>query len=321
MKGYSVLVAVLLVLALLLGCASKPAEAPVSPPGTGVLPSTETPTPSVPTATSTIAQTPTITQTPTSTPAPSIATIVWTTPSEPVALTVDEAAKRATYKSGGTQVSGFFYKPQGTGPFPAVLLLHGKSGLIDALRTRAASLATQGYVAFAPDYFTPIGMTPEKFDASFYTTSIDSSREVIGNGLEALKSMSYVNPKCLGVMGFSLGGYFAFITASRPDVKGIVSYYGAYAPTLLAPRYPLADIVSQIKVPVLMLHGDKDTLVPIAQADTTRDLLRSKGKEYEYIVYPGVGHGFDIQGSTNYNASATADAEQKALAFFTAKLQ
>ncbi len=200
-------------------------------------------------------------------------------------------------------------------------MLHGKAGLGEGQRSYASWLATQGYVALAPDYFTPIGMTAEKFDASFYTTSVDQAREVMAQGLEALKSLSYVDAKRLGVVGFSLGGYFTFIMASRDDVKGIVSYYGAYAPTLRAPRYPLADIIAQIKAPVLMFHGDKDELVPIADANTAADLLKKNNKQYEYIIYPGVGHAFDIQGGSTYNAQASTDAQQRVLAFFNAKLQ
>ena len=99
--------------------------------------------------------------------------IVWTKPGNPVTLTVDVDANRATYKSSGVDVSGYFYQPQGNGPFPAVLVLHGKSGLGEGSRAYASWLAMQGYVAFAPDYFTPIDMTPEKFDATFYQHNVD----------------------------------------------------------------------------------------------------------------------------------------------------
>lgn len=323
MKSLTVLVAIVVVLALFVGCGQKPASAPTSAPPPALTP-TPTPTPTLTPASSPIptpTPTPTPTPKPTPPPTPTVVPIVWTKPSTPVTLTVDAAANRATYKSSGVDVSGYFYKPQGTGPFPAVLVLHGKSGLIEACRSYASWLASHGYVAFAPDYFTPIGMTAEKFSVSFYTTSIDPAREVLGNGLEALKSLSYADAKRLGVVGFSLGGYITFIMASRDDVKGIVSYYGAYAPTLRASRYPLADIIAQIRVPVLMFHGDKDEAAPIADFETARSLLTNNSKQYEYTIYPGVGHAFDIQGSPNYNAQATADAQQKTLAFLTAKLQ
>ncbi len=263
---------------------------------------------------------PTPTYTPPPTPSAPTTVIVWTTPSAPITLTVDEASNRATYHSGGVQVSGYFYKPSGTGPFPAVLVLHGKGGQNTQTRDRVSWFATQGYVAFAPDYFTPIGMTAEKFTVSFYLNNVDQAREVLGNGLEALKSLSYVAPGRLGVNGHSLGGYLSFILGTRDDVKGIVSVSGAYAPTAPA-RYSLSDICAEIKAPVLMFHCVPDTLVPIDHANTASNLLQSKGKQYEYIVYQDGGHTFDVPGGATYSATATADYPQKMLAFFKEKLQ
>jgi carboxymethylenebutenolidase len=233
---------------------------------------------------------------------------------------VDAAANKAIYKIGNTEVSGYFYRPSGTGPFPAVLVLHGKGGQNLSIRDRASWFATQGYVAFAPDYFTPIGMTAEKFDVTFYKNSVDQVREVLGQGLEALKSLSHVAPGRLGVYGHSLGGYLSFILGTRDDVKGIISCSGAYAPTAPA-RYALTDICSEMKAAVIMFHCDADTLVPIDQANTASNMLKSKGKQYEYIVYPGGGHVFDVPGGPTYSATATADFQQKMAAFLKEKLQ
>jgi carboxymethylenebutenolidase len=232
---------------------------------------------------------------------------------------VEVDANRATYKNSGVNVSGYFYQPQGNGPFPAVLVLHGKSGLGEGSRAYASWLAMQGYVAFAPDYFTPIDMTPEKFDATFYQHNVDQTREHLAYGLEGLRSLPYIASNRIGVVGHSLGGYLAFMLATRDDLKGIVSYYGAYAPAAPA-RYPLADLIIQIRAPVLMFHGDKDDVVPIAHANRAEDVLKRNGKQYEYIIYPGVGHNFDFQSELTYDAKTTADSQQKVLAFFKAKL-
>jgi dienelactone hydrolase len=56
-------------------------------------------------------------------------------------------------------------------------------------------------------------------------------------------------------------------------------------------------------------------------ANTANNLLRSKGKQYEYVVHPGVGHVFDIPGGQTYSATATANFQEKMLAFFQAELQ
>ncbi len=144
-------------------------------------------------------------------------------------------------------------------------------------------------------------------------------REVLGQGLEALKSLPYVAPGRLGLYGHSLGGYLSFIMGTRDDLKGIVSCSGAYAPTVPA-KYPLADICAQVKASVLMFHCEADTFVPIGHAKTAADLLKKNNKQYEYIIYPGAGHVFDVPGGATYSATVTADFQQKMLAFFQAKL-
>jgi carboxymethylenebutenolidase len=167
-------------------------------------------------------------------------------------------------------------------------------------------------------------MTPEKFDITFYLNNVDQAREVMAQGLESLKSLSYVDPKRLAVVGQSLGGYFALIMATRTDLKGVVSYYGAFTGspvTRATTRYSMADIVAQVKAPVLMFQGDKDELVPIANANATQNLLVSSNKQCEYYTYSGVGHAFDIKGAPTYDQKATDDSQQKLLAFLKAKLQ
>jgi carboxymethylenebutenolidase len=240
--------------------------------------------------------------------------IIWSKPATPINLTIDSSAGRANYTVSGTQVSGYFYKPQGTGPFPAVLVLHGRAGLQDAQRLYASWLASQGNVAFAPDYFAPIGMSAASWAGTDYAKYTDQIRELLGRGLEALKSLSYVDSNNLEVVGFSLGGYYAFILATREDVKSIVSYYGAYVGTPLDQTpctYTPAEIINQLKAPVLMFHGDKDELVPIAKADTMNNLIKGAGKSCDYVVYSGAGHAF--------GEPYVAMSKEKVLAFFKVK--
>jgi carboxymethylenebutenolidase len=136
-----------------------------------------------------------------------------------------------------------------------------------------------------------------------------------------MKSVSFIKADCIGVVGFSLGGYFSFWLGTRDDVKAVVSYYGAYAPTVINTQYSLKDIIAQIKAPVLMFHGDQDTMVPIDHANTTADLLKSNNKQYEYIIYQGAEHAFGPQYTSGPNAAANTDSQQRALVFLEAKLK
>ena len=286
---------------LITGCARPPAEKPALTPA----PPLPTSVPSIPPPLPLPSPIPS--PPPVSTPGP--------TPSASL-LKIDANGERASYRSDDVNVSGYFYRPEGAGPFPAVLVLHDSNGLGEKPRAYAAWLASQGYVALAPDYLTPIGVPKEKWSLSDWTKNLLRISKYLGDGVEAIKTLPYVIPNQIAVVGFSLGGYFAFILAGRDDVKGIVSYYGAYVNV-----GEFSGIVAQIRAPVLMLHGDVDQIVPIASANAVQNLLASSNKQFEYITYPGAGHGLDIQGGPNYNAAAAADAQQKTLAFLRAKLR
>ena len=163
----------------------------------------------------------------------------------------------------------------------------------------ASWLASQGYVALAPDYFAPLGVTAKTFDLdTFFVQYSDESREVMTEALECLKSLSYVDGNRLGTVGFSLGGYFGFILASRDDIKGVVSSYGAYhgAPISRRPaKYSWPDRISW--------------------ATEVRGLLTRAGKSFELVVYPNAEHAFDKVGEPTYNAAVTVEARAKTLDF------
>jgi carboxymethylenebutenolidase len=204
-------------------------------------------------------------------------------------------------------------------------VLHTRGGLGAKEQVNAVFLASQGYVALAPDYFTPLGVTGGTFDlATFWLRHTDEAKEVIAQALECLKSLSFVDRNRIGAVGYSLGGYFGFVLANRDDVKGVVSYYGAYHgnPVSSVPtKYAFSDIVLQMRAPVLMLHGDQDTTRPVIVAYGVRALLTLGGKTSQLIVYPGVEHSFDALGTSTFDAAATVDAQARTLDFLRATLK
>lgn len=246
--------------------------------------------------------------------------IMWA-PSTDVGCTVDAGRNTATYLDGSVKATGFFYRPTGTGPFPAVLVLHTRGGLSQFQRDFAAWLAQNGYVALAPDYFSATGVTPATYQLAF-TTKTDAIREDLARGLDCLRSLPYVDPDRLGSVGFSMGGYFNIVLATRDDVKGVVNHYGA-ATGRVGTRYAFTSTADQVKASVLLLHGDQDEDVPYQVAQNVQRVLSQKAVDSQLVTYSGVGHAWDQQGSKiyKYDAAATADANVRTLAFLAAKLQ
>ncbi|MBI4304984.1 MAG: dienelactone hydrolase family protein [Chloroflexi bacterium] len=292
-----------------------------------------TPTPSViPTPTPVTVSTPvpafTVTATPapaapapTLTPPPATAPALSSTPvsTAPIACEVDTTNNRASWTSSGTSNSGYIALPEGAGPFPAVMVLHTSGGLNVHTKAATTALAGHGYVALAPDYFAPEGITRESYDVSVTLTEhVDRIREHLDRGIECLKSLSYVDAGRMATIGFSLGGYFALLLGARDDIDAAVGYYGAYhggGVSRADTKYALADVAAAIKARVLMFHGDADSQVRIRVAQRAQQLLLAAGKESELVVYPGVEHRFDQVDTPVYDAQAAADAGLRTLAF------
>ena len=250
---------------------------------------------------------------------PPLVQIKWTKPIQPITLAVDLAVKKASYKaSDGSVVNGYFNRPQGNGPFPAVMELHGRSGQGDGrvAKTYDAWLASQGYVGFSPNYAAPVGFNPANLDTN-YAPNLDKIRQYLGDGLDALKSLPYVDPNKIYVIGHSLGGEVALYLATRDDVAAVCTYSAAVFPERQN-IYPLGDLISQIKAPMIMFHGDSDKIVPYFIAEVLELFFSYYRRDYELVAVPGADHVFDLEGVPWYHPKAAADAKAKMLSFFKA---
>jgi hypothetical protein len=108
-------------------------------------------------------------------------------------------------------ISGLLAKPEGNGPFPAVVLLHTCGGLRPHVYTDWTNYLTAfGYVTLSVDSFGPRGIT--RCPTPLVRDRRELSRDAYG-ALEYLASLPFIDKERVGVMGFSLGGntidYFA----------------------------------------------------------------------------------------------------------------
>ena len=211
---------------------------------------------------------------------------------------------------------GVLIVPDGSGPFPAVIVLHGSDGGTASTRTIARQFAEAGYVALALCYFG----CP---DTPFFLQDIDL--EVIMDAVDYLKKRDDVQADAIALVGYSRGAELALIVgALDPDVRAVVSfagspwvhhgfpvggtawlYQGKPLPFLLIP-------VEQIDGPVLLIHGEQDSLWPVGFSYRVADRLEAHGHAHELAVYPAHGHGFYGQ---------RPDALRRAMAFLERALQ
>jgi carboxymethylenebutenolidase len=225
---------------------------------------------------------------------------------------------KGEFTSGGKPVNEYHCVPKGNGPHPAVVMLHGASNRKDSgnpeYEKMCGELAALGYyVEFIEYYSQTDAVGPEqppqlKEDFPIWLEEIHS-------GLDALDKNPAVDPHRVALMGFSLGSFLSLsIGALNPgQIAAIVEYYGG-----LPPR--LRDGAKTMP-PTLILHGDKDVLVSVADAHELDDLLTKDKRPHEMKIYAGANHAFNFPEAVLwYNASATQDAWTRSTKFLAANL-
>ena len=211
------------------------------------------------------------------------------------------------------------HRPDGPGPFPAVVLLSGCLGVRAKDARWAERLRTQGYVTLVPDSFTGRGLTTleQRRDVCRGLTLWGGTRASdVRASLAHLRTLPYVDPARLAVVGFSHGAWAALdllAVASDDDVRGLRAVIGFY---------PYCGVVSRarwlgwrVDVPTLLLLAAEDRMVSAPQCQSVAERAAADGRPVAFTVYPDVGHGFDWRTS-----SATEDAYRRVDAFLTEHL-
>jgi dipeptidyl aminopeptidase/acylaminoacyl peptidase len=116
-----------------------------------------------------------------------------------------------TYRSNNPELSGRLCKPEGPGPFPAVIFNHGGLGAIigGAPDATCTALSKAGYVGFAP--------------IRRLTRSLFGHLDDVEAALDFVKSVPGVDPARVGMIGFSRGAMLSYqFAAGRRDIKALV---------------------------------------------------------------------------------------------------
>jgi dienelactone hydrolase len=188
-------------------------------------------------------------------------------------------------------IEGYLSKPDGDGPFPAVVYLHGCSGLSTAARKRFSDLLTGwGYVSLAVDSFASRGIA-EACDRPMPDRQADA-----WGALLYLSKLPFVDRERIAVLGSSQGGIVAMRLASKHDIRLFEVPDGLNFRTVVA-FYPICSVASeQLALPTLILIGEKDDWTPAKNCEQWMGLRKGRGAPVKLIVYPGVYHAFDFPG-------------------------
>lgn len=218
--------------------------------------------------------------------------------------------------NGYGTMRGYFAKPANlSGKAPGVLVIHENRGLNPHIEDIARRLATDGFVAFAPDALFPLGGYPgdeEKARELFPKLEQPKTREDFIAAARFLKA----RPECtgkIGAVGFCYGGGMVNFLATKlgSDLSAGVAFYGS-SPDLAE--------VPNIKAPLIIQSAETDQRIndswPAYEA-----ALKAAGAKYERFVYPGTQHGFNNNTTPRYDAAAAKLAWDRTVALFRANVK
>jgi len=218
---------------------------------------------------------------------------------------------------------------------PVVVVIHEIFGLQTWIRGVADQLASQGYIAIAPDLLSRLRGGPSADELPS-----DSARKLINNvsqdernkGISAAARYAMSQPSAdqkYAVIGFCAGGTTAWyhaINGGATGFAGAVAYYGLPPMNGTA---PVTDSLKKITKPVMLLSGSNDGRISAGMPGVDSAMVALR-KQYSGKNYEGAEHGFlRVQGDPKTppneamnaaNVAATKDAWPRTLAFLKANL-
>jgi carboxymethylenebutenolidase len=221
---------------------------------------------------------------------------------------------------GGDQISVYVAQPEGTGPFPGVLMVPHLGGWDEIYREYARRFADHGFIAVVPNIYERYGHgTPDDVAARARGDGGLADASVIADAEATmlwLKSQPVSNGK-VGITGFCSGGRHAVLVASSVQGFGAVAdCWGGrvvMTPDQLNEKTPVApiDLTPNLNAPIIGLFGNDDMGPSPDQVNQHEAALKEYGKTYQFHRYDGAGHGFFYYQGMSYRPQAAIDGWNK----------
>ncbi|OYY16684.1 MAG: carboxymethylenebutenolidase [Polynucleobacter sp. 24-46-87] len=230
---------------------------------------------------------------------------------------------------GSFQMPAYVSRPEkAKGNLPIVIVASEIFGVHEYIADVTRRFAKLGYMAIAPEFFIRAG------DPNTYGTTAEIMSNIVAktpdsqvlNDLQAAIQWAGKNGgdvKKVGVTGFCWGGRITWLSATLPQVKAGVAWYGRLVgeKTEGNPRHPV-DIAADLKAPVLGLYGGADAGISLETVEQMRQALAAAApknpaaKASRFEVYPDAPHGFHADYRALYREGPAKDGWEKCIAWF-----
>ncbi|MCR5100753.1 MAG: lysophospholipase [Butyrivibrio sp.] len=219
-------------------------------------------------------------------------------------------------KENGQNIRGCIYLPAGNEKHPLVIFSHGFGGNYRFLWHHGKDIMNAGIACM---FFDFCGGGPDSnSDGKMEEMTVLSERDDLKAVFDYALTLDGIDKDNIFLMGESQGGFVSTLTAREIEdkIKGLILWYPAFViPEGARKRCPdgvpvdsevfgmkigaiynktameidIYEGMDNFSKPVLIIHGDKDPVVPISYSEKAKNLY----PDCKYIVIEGAGHGFD----------------------------
>ena len=186
-------------------------------------------------------------------------------------------------EGGSRSLRGVLAVPEGTGPWPGVVLVHEAYGVNEVMRRQVAHVASLGYVALMPDLFSD-GGARRCLTATFRALRAGEGRAFV----DIATAQSFLKARDdstghVGVLGFCMGGGFALLAAAGHGFEASSVNYGMLP----------SDLDDDLRgaCPIVGSYGARDHSLTGA-AEKLEGALTRLGVPHDVKEYPSAGHSF-----------------------------
>jgi dipeptidyl aminopeptidase/acylaminoacyl peptidase len=232
-----------------------------------------------------------------------------------------------SYDSDGVKIFGFMNLPNGDGPFPVIVVVHGyvtpeNYRTLSYTTPYADALARAGYFVFHPNYrnHPPSEEGPNPFRVG-YAIDVLNLVGILQEGAGHPGLLEIAIPNNIGLFGHSMGGGITLRSVTVNSEIDAAVLYGAISgdervnyernaywtnsqDELETPEQDLQRIspiyhLEDIQAPLSIHHGLGDTVIPAEWSTDLCDRMKAIEKDVECFDYPGQSHifsgnGFDL---------------------------
>lgn len=189
------------------------------------------------------------------------------------------------------------YEPRGAGPFPTLLMLHGRGANAFDLLGLAPHVCQGNFLVICPQGPLETPIAPDMMGYSWYpmslggapdVTAILSSQKQLRDFLDECLRRYPIDPNKLVLLGFSQGGVMAYSLAlADPQHFAALAVLSSWLPGELVAQLQIGSTVQSL--PALIQHGTQDSTIEVGRARDSVERLHELRLPLTYLEYE-MGH-------------------------------